>query len=602
MRIRTLRLSVLRVLVICLLLAAAPMTADDNPVLMLEKTSNVPTYDAVDDVITYTYMATNAGNVALDDVTIDDPLPGLSALTCTPLQPATLNLAESMTCMATFTIAQADLDAGSVVNTATVDSSQTDPVDDTVTVIVAPMFIAIGDQILRAPKTPTTTDPAVETIEIFQEDGVTFNGLVHAGDGLLYACAEGNSGPKIFRFDPVNPGAVEIVEYQLWLRPAAAPSMSTARSWSPAVRGGIWRLRCKVAGMCLDELSGEVDFCFPYGSPGAFPAAEEITGSDNFGPVADVAFFYNSDFLSVVAASSGGGHGQGQGQGQGGGGSKGQLLRSIWPAYQSGFVTEGCPPDPLTKNTKILLDDLGAPTSLALSNGDIFVTDGKDLVRVDIPDPTGPFPACGEEPVATIAACESFGNVRCYLSRRGRRRLALWSVQGSRNKDAVVYRVDSVPAGGCDKEALLIFPRQDWETTISGLALIPGSLTEPAYGNAGNPITFDGSHTYTLEATCAGGSIEAGPATLATVLAHINDIPPGSDQNFPDGDNLIIGSPSPFPGYEGFPWLWVVSNCGPIGPPPEDYERHIIASYQRGTNLRIGASDSSLSAASPGSS
>ena len=108
--------------------------ADQNPALTLDKTSDVATYDEVGDLITYTYVATNTGNVTLNNVTISDPLPGLSALSCVPTQPGTLAPTAAMNCSATYTITQADLDSGSVVNTATADSDETDPVDDTVTV------------------------------------------------------------------------------------------------------------------------------------------------------------------------------------------------------------------------------------------------------------------------------------------------------------------------------------------------------------------------------------------------------------------------------------------------------------------------------------
>ncbi len=110
------------------------VTANQNPLLTLEKTSDVSTYDAVGDVITYGYVVSNGGNVTLTNVTLADPLAGLSAVTCAPEQPSILAPGESMTCSATYTIGQTDLNTGSVVNIATADSDETGPVDDTVTV------------------------------------------------------------------------------------------------------------------------------------------------------------------------------------------------------------------------------------------------------------------------------------------------------------------------------------------------------------------------------------------------------------------------------------------------------------------------------------
>src|SRR5262249_50593338 len=76
------------------------------------------------DVINYTLTATNDGNVPLTAVTISDPTVG--ALTChvnanppTP-QPPVLPPADILPCTGSHTLAQGDLNAGHVNNTATV--------------------------------------------------------------------------------------------------------------------------------------------------------------------------------------------------------------------------------------------------------------------------------------------------------------------------------------------------------------------------------------------------------------------------------------------------------------------------------------------------
>ena len=87
---------------------------------------------AVGETITYDILVTNSGNVTLDNVTVTDPNATIGA--CTPVQGSSLVPAASMSCPATYVVSQADLDAGSFTNTATADSDQTAPVDDSETV------------------------------------------------------------------------------------------------------------------------------------------------------------------------------------------------------------------------------------------------------------------------------------------------------------------------------------------------------------------------------------------------------------------------------------------------------------------------------------
>lgn len=76
------------------------------------------------DVLTYQYVAENTGDTRIENVTITDDLVGLSAIVCTPPQGSTLQPGEQMTGTATYTVLQADADAGSITNTGTVDGDQ----------------------------------------------------------------------------------------------------------------------------------------------------------------------------------------------------------------------------------------------------------------------------------------------------------------------------------------------------------------------------------------------------------------------------------------------------------------------------------------------
>ncbi|NPV55371.1 MAG: sortase, partial [Anaerolineae bacterium] len=96
--------------------ATCTITNDDNvPELTLEKTAAPTTYDAKDDVIDYSYKLTNSGTVTLYapySVT-DDKV----SVTC-PDTPISLAPGESVTCSASYTITQADVDDGSITNIA----------------------------------------------------------------------------------------------------------------------------------------------------------------------------------------------------------------------------------------------------------------------------------------------------------------------------------------------------------------------------------------------------------------------------------------------------------------------------------------------------
>lgn len=72
--------------------------------------------------ITYSFLVTNTGNVTLRDVTVNEGnfsgAGELSDVTC-PAEAARLAPAAVITCTATYTVVQADVDAGSITNTAT---------------------------------------------------------------------------------------------------------------------------------------------------------------------------------------------------------------------------------------------------------------------------------------------------------------------------------------------------------------------------------------------------------------------------------------------------------------------------------------------------
>ncbi|MGC9355816.1 MAG: DUF7507 domain-containing protein, partial [Mariniphaga sp.] len=95
------------------------VTANQQPGLTVTKNASPSSYSAVGDVITYTIIVENTGNITISDITIDDPLTGLNSA-INSLQPGV-----KQTYTETYQIKQFDLNSGSVTNTAT--ASGTDP-------------------------------------------------------------------------------------------------------------------------------------------------------------------------------------------------------------------------------------------------------------------------------------------------------------------------------------------------------------------------------------------------------------------------------------------------------------------------------------------
>ncbi len=110
----------------------------ETPLAELEivKEASHLSYSAIGDEIVYTITATNTGQADLANVDISDALiDGLDSWSCDPTIPVDLlEPGDSIVCEATYVITAADIDAGQVLNTACVDSDQTDEVCDEVVV------------------------------------------------------------------------------------------------------------------------------------------------------------------------------------------------------------------------------------------------------------------------------------------------------------------------------------------------------------------------------------------------------------------------------------------------------------------------------------
>lgn len=161
-------------------------TVTRAPGLSIEKSAEITTDDGQSDkadegdVITYTFEVTNTGNVTMANVRVEDALPGLSPTS--PLQVATLAPDADATFTATYTVTQADVDAGEPVHNSAV---------------------ATGSGPAGAPTTsaPDTTDTDVADAETGLAmdktavlDDTNGNGSADRGEVIAYSFTVENTG------------------------------------------------------------------------------------------------------------------------------------------------------------------------------------------------------------------------------------------------------------------------------------------------------------------------------------------------------------------------------------------------------------------------
>ena len=148
---------------------------EQNPELDIVKDDAGATYDEVGDVIHYTIVATNVGNVTLNDVVITDP--NAVNLVCVPALPVDgFAPGDEISCTAEHTVTQADIDAGSYLNTACVDDGNGD--GDTG-----------ADEVCDDENTPGSQNPELSIVK--DDAGATYD---EVGDVIDYTIVATNIG------------------------------------------------------------------------------------------------------------------------------------------------------------------------------------------------------------------------------------------------------------------------------------------------------------------------------------------------------------------------------------------------------------------------
>lgn len=239
--------------------------------LELEKAAD-PVVDAagdgptVGDTIDYRFTVRNVGNAPLTGVAIDDPK---VAVTCGQ---TTLAVGEVITCgPASYTLTQADIDAGAAVNTATVSGVGPDgdaaSASDSLTTSLAPRPVPQNDQATTAAGTPVTVDvlrndapgTAAATIDpaatVFPAAGQPTGAVVTDGGRTLTVAGEGQ-----YRIDPAT-GAITFTP-EATFTGNATPITYTAGNTAGATADAQLRITVLEPAAANDDRAST-----PYGTP-----------------------------------------------------------------------------------------------------------------------------------------------------------------------------------------------------------------------------------------------------------------------------------------------------------------------------------------------
>ncbi|MBF4570845.1 DUF11 domain-containing protein [Plantibacter sp. VKM Ac-2880] len=163
---------------------------EPDPSLAIVKSADPTTVAAAGDVVTYSFVVTNTGNVTLTGVTVAETAfsgTGTAPMITCPVGLASMAPGAVETCTATYTATQADVDAGSITNSAT--ATGTPPT---------------GPAITTSPSSATVTAGPTPGLTIVKSADPASAGKV--GDTITYTFVLTNTGNVTLTDVTVNEG------------------------------------------------------------------------------------------------------------------------------------------------------------------------------------------------------------------------------------------------------------------------------------------------------------------------------------------------------------------------------------------------------------
>jgi uncharacterized repeat protein (TIGR01451 family) len=109
-----------------------PLT--QSPSLTISKEANKSNFNTVGEAVTYTITVINTGNITLTGISVTDPLIELTGPVGDKNENGKLDVGETWIYTGDYTITAEDMVKGTVTNLATVETEETEPTTDTVTI------------------------------------------------------------------------------------------------------------------------------------------------------------------------------------------------------------------------------------------------------------------------------------------------------------------------------------------------------------------------------------------------------------------------------------------------------------------------------------